>query len=140
MLHASFPSWLPLRPQERWYVVRTQPQRELQATKQLANQDFLVFFPKYLKNRRHARKVETVHAALFPQYLFAILDLGKDRWRSVNGTLGVHRLLVCGGATQAAPHGLMHGLIEAAEQDGRVDIGLNLRAGQLTEGVAGPFA
>jgi transcriptional antiterminator RfaH len=140
MLHSSFPSWLPLRPQERWYVVRTQPQRELQATKQLANQDFRVFFPKYLKNRRHARKVETVRAALFPQYLFAILDLGKDRWRSVNGTLGVHRLLMCGGDPQPVPHGLVEGLIQAADQDGTVHFDFHLREGQLIKVGAGPFA
>ena len=138
MLHSSFPSWMPLSPLERWYVVRTQPQCEAQATKQLANQDFRVFFPRYLKNCRHARKVETMRAALFPQYLFTILDLGTDQWRSINGTLGVHRLLMSGGDPQPVPHGLVEGIIQAAYQDGTVHFDFNLREGQLIGSGPGP--
>jgi hypothetical protein len=34
---------------------------------------------------------------LFPRYMFMILDLPRDRWRSVNGTYGVDRLLMRSG-------------------------------------------
>jgi transcriptional antiterminator RfaH len=84
--------------------------------------------------------LETVRAALFPQYLFTILDLGKDRWRSINGTLGVHRLLMCGGDPQPVPHGLVEGLIQAADQEGTVHFDFHLRPGQLIKVGAGPFA
>jgi len=42
-LDASFLAWLPLSSKQRWYVVRSQPQREVQATKQPANREFRVF-------------------------------------------------------------------------------------------------
>src|SRR4029079_10767897 len=94
-----------LSEKERWYVVRTLPQRELQARIQLINQGFRVFVPRYLKNRRHARKLETVSAPLFPRYIFVVLDRTRDRWRSINGTFGVDRLLTYGGGTQTRPRG-----------------------------------
>jgi transcription elongation factor/antiterminator RfaH len=136
----SIASWLPLTGQERWYVVRTQAQREWQATKQLTNQEFRVFLPRYLKNRRHARKVETVSAPLFAQYLFTVLDLTKDRWRSINGTLGVDRILMCAGEPRAVPRGLVEGLIQTADPDGTVHFDFHLREGQTIKVGAGPFA
>ena len=101
---------LPRSDGERWYVVRTLPQRELHAAQHLANQGFRAFVPRYWKNRRHARKVETVSAPLFPQYIFTIFDMTRDRWRSVNGTLGVDRVLMSGGEPQPVPHGLVENL------------------------------
>jgi transcriptional antiterminator RfaH len=133
-------SWLPLSRGERWYVVRTQAQRERHAVQQLTNQGYRAFLPLHLKNRRHARKVETVSAPLFPRYLFTILDRTRDRWRSINGTLGVERLLMCAGEPQAVPQGLVENLMLAADQDGTVHFDYALRPGQMVKVAAGPFA
>jgi transcription elongation factor/antiterminator RfaH len=126
--------------QERWYVVRTQPQREAQAARQLENQNYRVFLPRFLKNRRHARKFETVLAPLFPRYMFMILDLTRDRWRSVNGTYGVDRLLMQGGMPEPVPHELVEKLTSAAEADGVVRFSPRLKDGQTIRVTAGPFA
>jgi transcriptional antiterminator RfaH len=96
---------LPISGGKRWYVARTLAQRERQAVQQLANQEYRTFLPLVLKNRRHARKVETISTPLFPRYLFVNFDRTRDRWRSINGTLGVERLLMCGGEPQAVPPG-----------------------------------
>jgi transcription elongation factor/antiterminator RfaH len=133
--HAS----LALQDQERWYVVHTQQHREAQAARQLENQAYRVFLPRFLKNRRHARKFETVLAPLFPRYMFVILDLSRDRWRSVNGTLGVDHLLMRGGEPEPVPHGLVEQITEAAI-DGVVGCGRSLAQGQRIRVTAGPFA
>ena len=99
---------LALADNERWYVARTLPQRELQAAQQLNNQGFRTFVPRYWKNRRHARKVETISAPLFPRYIFVVVDQTRDRWRSINGTIGVDRLLMYGGEPQAVPQGVVN--------------------------------
>ena len=119
---------------------RTLPQRELQAAKQLANQDFRAFVPRYWKNRRHARRVETISAPLFPRYIFVILDRSRDRWRSINGTLGVERLLMQGGEPQPAPHGVVESLVDCADAEGNIDFHYQLREGQTLRVIAGPFA
>jgi transcription elongation factor/antiterminator RfaH len=134
--HAS----LALQDQERWYVVHTQPQREVQAAQQLENQDYRVFLPRFFKSRRHARKFETVMAPLFPRYIFIILNLGRDRWRSVNGTLGVDRLLMRAGEPEPVPHGLVEQLTGATAADGVVRCGPALKEGQTIRVTAGPFA
>lgn len=133
-------SWLPLSRSERWYVVRTLAQRERHAVQQLTNQNYRAFLPLHLKNRRHARKVETISAPLFPRYLFVILDLTRDRWRSINGTFGVERLLMCTGGPQPVPPGLVENLMLSADEDGTVRFDYALHQGQRIKVAAGPFA
>ncbi len=132
--------WLPLSGEERWYVIRTLAQRERQAVMQLTNQSYRVFLPLHLKTRRHARKVETVSAPLFPRYLFTILDRTRDRWRPINGTLGVDRLLTCAGAPQPVPYGMVESLILSADEDGTGQFEFPLHVGQSVKVLAGPFA
>jgi transcriptional antiterminator RfaH len=131
---------LTLSGEERWYVARTLPQRELHAARQLNNQGFRTFVPRYWKNRRHARKVETISAALFPRYIFVVVDRTRDRWRSVNGTLGVDRLLMYGGEPQPVPHGVVENLVAAADLDGNIRFDVHLKVGQTVKVMAGPFA
>jgi transcription elongation factor/antiterminator RfaH len=125
---------------ERWYVARTLPQRELHAARQLNNQGFLTFVPRYWKNRRHARKVDTISAPLFPRYIFVVVDRTRDRWRSINGTLGVDRLLMYGGEPQAVPIGVVENLIADADTQGNVRFNFQFKQGDAVKVTAGPFA
>jgi transcriptional antiterminator RfaH len=131
---------LVLAEHERWYVARTLPHRELRAAQQLANQGFRSFVPRYWKNRRHARKMETISVPLFPRYIFTILDPGRDRWRSINGTFGVDRLITYGGEPRPVPHGVVERLIEASDLEGNIQFDFQLKEGQTVRVTAGPFA
>ena len=82
--------------QSRWYVVQTQANAENKAVAHLGRQGFATYLPRYLKRRRHARRVDMVAAPLFPRYLFVKMDTGIQRWRSIYSTIGVSRL-VCNG-------------------------------------------
>jgi transcriptional antiterminator RfaH len=84
----------------RWYVVQTQPHAETKAVGHLIRQGFEAYLPRYLKRRRHARRVEMVAAPLFPRYLFVTVDIETQRWRSIHSTTGVARL-VCNGEDPA---------------------------------------
>ena len=85
---------MPTRP--RWYVVQTQANAENKAVANLRRQGFATYLPRYLKRRRHARRVDFVPAALFPRYVFVEIDMAVHRWRSIYSTVGVSRL-VCNG-------------------------------------------
>ena len=50
----------------RWHVAQTHIHAELKATQHLKRQGFEVYLPRYLKRRRHARRVETVAAPPVP--------------------------------------------------------------------------
>ena len=104
------PSRAPLATGERWYVVQTLPNREANARVQLEAQGFRTFLPRYAKTVRHARKLMTVSAPFFPRYLFVALDLGRDRWRSVNGTFGVAGLVMGDGFPMPVQHGVVESL------------------------------
>ena len=80
----------------RWYVVQTQVNGEAKAAQNLLRQDYQIYLPRYLKRRRHARKVDFVAKPLFPRYMFVRIDLATQRWRSVQSTYGVSHLVLNG--------------------------------------------
>ena len=92
---------------ERWYVATTSPHKERVAEANLAKQNYRSFLPIHLETRRHARKFKTVLAPVFPSYIFVVLDVGRQRWRSVNGTLGVQRLIADGERPLAVAPGVV---------------------------------
>jgi transcriptional antiterminator RfaH len=79
-----------------WYVAQTQPNAESKAVAHLARQGFSTYLPRYLKRRRHARRVDVVPAPLFPRYLFVEVDIAVQRWRSIYSTVGVSQLICTG--------------------------------------------
>jgi transcriptional antiterminator RfaH len=83
------------------YAVHTQPHAEDKACFHLNRQGFDIYLPRYLKRRRHARRVDVVVAPFFPRYLFVGVDMAIQRWRSIHSTIGVSRL-VCNGDEPAA--------------------------------------
>jgi transcription antitermination factor NusG len=125
---------------ERWYVVQTLPCREASAQMQLAAQGFRTFLPRYAKTIRHARKLITSSAPLFPRYLFVALDLGRDRWRSVNGTFGVAGLIMGDEFPISLQRGVVESLAASCGADGHVQLSDGLAVGQRVRVLTGPFA
>ncbi|HUC48637.1 MAG TPA: transcriptional activator RfaH [Xanthobacteraceae bacterium] len=111
----------------RWFVAHTRPNAEAKAAANLVRQGFGVYVPRYLKRRRHARKIETVAAPLFPRYVFVAVDLAAQRWRSIYSTVGVARL-VCNGDDPAAVPDAVVGALQSRE-DARGFIKLDARPG-----------
>jgi transcriptional antiterminator RfaH len=123
----------------RWYLVHSLPNREEFAVQQLCRQSFSVFLPKILKSVRHARRIQTKLAAYFPGYLFVRLDLGRDRWRSVNGTFGVGYLVGPGDRPQPVPLGVVETMLSCSDDRGVLSF-QELQRGQRVRMTAGPFA
>ena len=104
----------------RWYVVQTQPHAEAKATAHLRRQGFDTYLPRYLKRRRHARRVETVAAPLFPRYLFVAVDRAVQRWRAIHSTVGVSHLVSSGDSPLAVAVGIVDGLRAREDERGFV--------------------
>jgi transcriptional antiterminator RfaH len=120
-------------------LVRTLTGREATAQQQLERQNFVTFLPRQPKTIRHARRLTVTLSAYFPGYLFTRLDLSRDRWRSINGTIGVAYLVGHGDGPAPAPRGVVEALIEAADDKGVIS-GPELETGQTVRIVAGAFA
>jgi transcriptional antiterminator RfaH len=124
-----------------WYAVQTHPHTEARAAAHLERQGFSIYLPRYLKRRRHARRVETVAAPLFPSYLFVSIDMLTQRWRSIQSTTGVSRL-VCSGDTPAVlPAAVIDELQRRHDDAGFVQLDLRPRfaPGDRIRIVDGPF-
>lgn len=86
-----------------WYVVQTQPNAERKAVFNLTRQDYHVYLPLYLRRRKHARRVDMFRSPLFPRYLFLAADEAAQRWRAIQSTIGVSRLVCHGDSPAAVP-------------------------------------
>jgi transcriptional antiterminator RfaH len=83
-----------------WHVVQVHTHAEAKAQMHLGRQGFATYLPRYLKRRRHARRTEIVAAPLYPSYLFVTFNPAIHRWRAIQSTVGVTRL-VCNGDVPA---------------------------------------
>jgi transcription elongation factor/antiterminator RfaH len=125
---------------QRWFLVHTLSKSEQRAEWHLGAQGFRTYLPQIKKTIRHARKLRTIRAPVFPGYLFIVLDLERDRWLSVRSTVGVARLFTQqDGRPVPVPVGIVESLIE--QSDGNVArLDASLVKGQQVRILSGPFA
>jgi transcriptional antiterminator RfaH len=128
--------------QPRWFVAHTHPHAENKATTHLNRQGFEIYFPRYLKRRRHARRIEIVVAPLFPRYLFVAIDLNIQRWRSIYSTVGVSRLVCNGDDPTPVPDGIVDALRQREDMSGfvKLDLRAPFRTGEKIRVIDGAFS
>lgn len=124
---------------DRWYLVHTRPNAECKAQLHLSTQGFDSFLPQFDKTIRHARRLTTVRRPLFPRYLFVRFDVAQDRWLSVNGTIGVSRLVMRDSRPIAVPVGIVEDLL-AHSDEGVTRLDFSAKEGQRVRILSGPFA
>ena len=133
-------TYVTLRDGERWFVAQTLCHREKMARLHLDAQGFRTFLPRFHKTVRHARRLREVIAPIFPGYIFVVLNPERDRWRSINGTFGVARLVSAHQRPMPVPTGVVEALLGSLDQSGLVRFDDGLKPGQRVRVVAGPFA
>jgi len=124
-----------------WYVVNTQARKERIASDNLRRQGYEVFLPVLSKAVRHARSVRLAFEAYFPGYLFVRFDIASQRWRPIESSTGVLRLIKAGTKPTPAPVGMVPALIERSGPDGLLRLEPEgLQPGQTVRITKGPFA
>jgi transcriptional antiterminator RfaH len=126
----------------RWHVAQTQVHAEQKAAANLLRQGYEVYLPRYLKRRRHARRVETVAAPLFPRYLFVAFDIATARWRSIQSTYGVSHLVCHNQEPAALPERVIVDLRGREDEKGfvRLDLRPQYAPGEKIRVVDGVFS
>jgi transcription antitermination factor NusG len=125
---------------ERWYLAHTLPHKETSVEQRLGAQGFRHFMPRRIKTVRHARRMRNVLAPVFPRYIFVALDLDRDRWRSVNGTIGIASLFMAQDRPLPVPRGVVETLIQSSDDRGQIRFEHNLQLGQKVRLISGPFS
>ncbi len=123
----------------RWFVVHSKPGREALAVQNLANQGIAAFCPWMTTTRRVGNRTIPCKRALFPSYIFTSFSPLEYGWRSVNGTLGVVRLLSAGDKPLPLPVGFVERLIAQADFDDVIHFDDHLEKGAAIRIVGGPF-
>jgi transcriptional antiterminator RfaH len=125
----------------RWFVVQTQVGGEAKAAQNLLRQGYDIYLPRYLKRRRHARRVDFVAKPLFPRYMFVAIDIATQRWRSIQSTFGVSHLVTNGGEPAAVPDGVVSALKAREDTNGfvKMDARPNFAPGDKVRVLAGAF-
>lgn len=125
---------------ERWFVVQTQPSREAGAVMQLRAQGFRPFLPMPRKTVRWRARLRNVVAPMFPRYLFVPINPERGRWRCINGTFGVVRLVSFGDRPHPTPVGLVESMLALSDEHGLVHLDRSFKPGEQVKVVTGPFA
>lgn len=129
-----------LMPGQSWHVAFTQPNCEMRALKHLCNQNFPAYVPRFLKRVHKGRRVDRCPAPLFPRYVFVGFDADRQRWRSVNGTIGITHLICHGDRPAPIDEGVVNAIAQRESEEGfvRLMIAPSFNPGQpirVTEGV-----
>ena len=127
------------RDRGRWYAVKAIARKEQIAACNLTRQGFEAYLPLIFRSQQFQTKAQVRPAAFFPGYLFVKLDLDGQPWRSVNGTIGVSRLVQFGERPTAVPRGLIEGLKLLTSDTGELQFGDDLVVGASVRVMAGPF-
>jgi transcriptional antiterminator RfaH len=140
----SFDSVLSLgSPGARWYAVQAQAGREHIAVKHLERQHFATFCAMRRRVRKIGRHQVSGLSPYFPGYVLVQLDTERQRWRSINGTVGVIRIVSLGRGGGDRPAPLPLGFVEQLQKmsgdNGELEFRDQLVAGDRVRVVGGPF-
>jgi transcriptional antiterminator RfaH len=124
---------------KRWFAVQTQPRKERLALQHLGNQQFEAFCPMRRVSRRIGIRHVTGLEPFFPSYAFVRLDTRRERWRSINGTIGVARLIGFGPEPSPLPDGLIERFRALCDGAGELAFDEGLQAGDRVRIMGGPL-
>ena len=124
-----------------WCAVQTHARAEDKAAFHLRRQGYTVFLPKYLKRRKHARRIDWVPAPLFPRYLFVAMDPDAGRWWSIRSTVGVSNLVFFGSRPAAVPPEIIAEIETRQDEKGLVKThaGCGFKKGDRVRIIDGPL-
>lgn len=94
----------------KWYCVQTRRAMDHIAERELTNQGFEVYFPRFIPRGREAVEY------LFRGYGFVFFSLVTQRWRCIYGTYGVRKLM---GGHPERPDQVRASAIEKLRAQGR---------------------
>ncbi len=125
-----------------WYVAHTHPRGEAKAQLNLERQGFRTYLPRFLKERRHARRTDTIAMPLFQRYIFIQMDIAKTRWRAIQSTFGIQNLVCNGDAPAPIDEEIILEIRKRENATGFVQIESSpgLKKGDEIRVSAGPFA
>jgi len=122
----------------QWFVVQTKPADEYRVNTHLINQEIETFLPLYgLQQYSNGRMVQRIKP-LFPNYLFARLDLGLHYYK-VKWTRGVSKILGTGDGPVPISEKVILAIKERMGKDNLIKLEEDWKEGDTVQITSGPF-
>lgn len=126
---------------EVWNLVHLRPNAEELARRNLLRQGVKVFSPFEEVTIRRGNRLISSRSNLFPGYFFVHFDYHAVRFRSINSTIGVNRLVSFRDNVPArVPSALMREIMERCDAQGKILPPSEISVGQTAVVKKGPFA
>ena len=121
-----------------WFVVQTKPGDEHRAETHLLNQKIETFLPLLEIHQYSNGKMVQKIKPLFPNYIFARLDL-KLQYYKVKWTRGVSKILGTGNGPVPISEKVIESIKERAGKDNLVKLEEKLKEGDVVQITSGPL-
>ena len=123
-----------------WFLAQFKPNSHRIAERNLVRQGFRTFLPLHEETTRVRGKFTVQKRPLFLGYLFVALDLLQGRWRAVNSTYGITRIVSLGKEPTPVPLDLVSQLMLRCDHEGQLMPPKLLKPGDQVVIAKGPFA
>ena len=121
-----------------WYVIQTKPGNEHRVETHLSNQEIEVFLPLLETFQYFNGKVTPKIKPLFPNYLFAELDIDVHYYK-VKWTRGVSKILGVGSEPIPISEKVIHTIKSRMGENNLVKLDDGLEEGNIVQFTSGPF-
>ncbi len=123
-----------------WFLAQLKRNNAAMANRNLKQQGFSTFLPMEQVTRPLKDKIDTALRPLFPGYIFVALNVEDGRWRAINSTLGIARLVSFGNEPATVPLDVISQLILRCDATGKLLAPPAFNPGDPVRLTAGPFA
>lgn len=124
-----------------WFLAQIKPNCAHIAMRNLRRQGFEAFLPLAEETQPRNGRFVTAVQPLFPGYVFVAFDVGLGRWRAVNSTYGITRLVSFGRDPAPVPRDLVVHLMQRCDAMGQLTRPeATLLPGATVTVTQGPFA
>jgi len=122
----------------QWYVIHTKPSNEYRVETNLSNQEIEVFLPLLETFQYTNGKMVSKIKPLFPNYLFARLDIDVHYYK-VKWTRGVNKILGVGSEPIPISEKVIQTIKSRMGENNLVKLDDGLEEGNIVQFTSGPF-
>ena len=122
----------------QWYVLQTKPSNEHRVEINLLNQEIEVFLPLFETYQYQSKQMVRRIKPLFPNYLFAKLDIDVHYYK-VKWTRGVNKILGVGSEPIAISEKVIETIKARMGEKNLVTLDGGIKEGNIVQFTSGPF-
>lgn len=124
---------------KKWFIIQLKPNAYEMANRNLTRQGFETFIPEMIVTSRKNNQYYSKKVFLFPGYMFVFFDPNFLKWKIINSTYGVSKILSFNNKPAEIPSDLILALKYRYAGNENLTGKINLKKGDRIKMVTGPF-